>query len=270
MNERHNIKHPMWRKKVDKTLLQDAATPIPNWVKQMWDIENQFQGVSSKRDSLSKVSINFDRKNYEGNVCTSKNGRTRLFFEPNLAVSLREVFLTSFMQCLDSQLSNNEDSEQTWEFLDIEYDIKNRKFKFVAHYTARAEFPNLYRALIGSPTYKQNRKKDHIAKTDWIDKDQLAANISATNVIYTLVDTQKKHIYIGEADNLYNRLSSGHTSMPTWDKFRYSVLPEALAPYRLEIERMAIRDAASVFRNTKVRDSLELSEYTLKNTKIDH
>ena len=51
--ERSNVEFPMWRKKVDDSLLNDLMTPIPNWLSNVWDLES-FTSNSKKEDS-SKV-----------------------------------------------------------------------------------------------------------------------------------------------------------------------------------------------------------------------
>ena len=45
--ERSNVELPMWRKKVDDSLLNDFMTPIPNWLSNVWDLET-FKSNSNK------------------------------------------------------------------------------------------------------------------------------------------------------------------------------------------------------------------------------
>ncbi len=93
--------------------------------------------------------------------------------------------------------------------------------------------------------------------------------MGAQNVIYTLIDTDKKHLYIGEAKDLIKRLSSGHPVISGWNYFRYNALPDSLAPFRVELERMAIRDMAELLNNNKGIDFLSISDYKLINDKVD-
>jgi hypothetical protein len=96
MNERDNIDYPIWRKKVDSSLLNTTVTPIPKWLWGIWEIEKIFANVNSKRAANSKVRITFEKAIYKGNVTLSKqsNGRSfcRLHLEPSLHSVLKERF----------------------------------------------------------------------------------------------------------------------------------------------------------------------------------
>lgn len=89
-------------------------------------------------------------------------------------------------------------------------------------------------------------------------------------MLYTLIDTKNKLLYIGEAGNLVKRLRQDHTSISKWDYFRYDVLPNEIASRRKTFERMMIRDFASVLDNEGDIDSFNISEYKLTNSKIDN
>lgn len=60
-----------------------------------------------------------------------------------------------------------------------------------------------------------------------------------------------------------------YPTIKDWDYFRYSVLPDKLAPYRVVLERMLIRDFASLLKNKKEVNYISISDYTLANDKID-
>ena len=150
-----------------------------------------------------------------------------------------------------------EQSIPFWEFLDIEFDKQRRVFKFVAYYRQQASFPHLFERLIGSPALRKVEdeiecKRDaRIYKQNWKPRSELEFELGASNVIYMLIDTVAKSFYVGEAADLIKRLTQPHSSIPNWDYFRYSVLPAQLAPYRVAIERMLIRDFAAVLKNKK-------------------
>ena len=74
--ERSNIKFPLWRKKVDYSLLEDERTPIPNFLFDQWNIEHLFGKCISKNDVNSKVSIFYKNKKYDGAIFFNK-GKTR-------------------------------------------------------------------------------------------------------------------------------------------------------------------------------------------------
>ena len=84
-----------------------------------------------------------------------------------------------------------------------------------------------------------------------------------------LADTNKNILYIGETVDLIKRLNTRYKSIPDWDFFRYDVLPNELANYRITIERMLIRQFASIMKNTKDIKTLNTQTYRLVNEKID-
>jgi hypothetical protein len=66
-----------------------------------------------------------------------------------------------------------------------------------------------------------------------------------------------------------SRLLQPHSSIPNWNFFRYDVLPAELAPYRVALERMLIRDFAAVLKNKRQVPSQEIADCELANDKVD-
>ncbi|ABK98948.1 GIY-YIG nuclease family protein [Pelobacter propionicus] len=284
MLERKNIEFPLWRKKVDKSLFGYNGTTIPNWACDMWKLPETFADVSSKKDEGSIVKINFNSTLYDGWVTSAKKGRRspayRLWYDESLSLELKHTFLMSYMRSLETNLSSRKttDIEKTipfWEFLDIEYDSSKRLFKFCAYYTQEPSFPELFKRLVQSSAIQRiddeiaNKGEARIHKQDWMLRSALPLQQGAKNVIYTLIDTRNKLIYIGEAVDLVKRLSANYASIPHWDYFRYDVLPDVFAPHRVTLERMIIRDLAALLPNKKHDNNICISEYILANTKID-
>ena len=88
-------------------------------------------------------------------------------------------------------------------------------------------------------------------------------------MIYMLIDSENKLLYIGEAKELVKRLSQRYSSIPKWNYYRYDVLPPQLSSYRVAFERMLIRDYAEILENKSGIKCLKISDYTLANDKID-
>ena len=59
-----------------------------------------------------------------------------------------------------------------------------------------------------------------IYKTKWKPRKELEFELGANNVLYTLIDTKNKLLYIGEAANLIDRLRQDHPSISDWDNFQ--------------------------------------------------
>lgn len=284
--ERSDIEFPLWRKKVDATLFKDAATPIPKWLCKAWEINTLFPESFSKKDASSDVEIDYNNKKYLGHVVQMKNQRMfRLFFDKQLGDVLKDVFLMSYMRSIEQDLRRNkvEYSEQEieseipfWEFLDIEFDSQNKIFYFKAYYIQKPAYVELFKELVKSHTLKiiddlLNAKDEfRFVKQDWESRKKLKTQIDAKNVIYNLIDTANKKIYIGEAESLVQRLNQNRDVIKDWDYYRFDCLPEGLTRIqRIAIERLLIRTFASFFNNKKGIPSMKVSEFDLANEKID-
>lgn len=253
----------------------------------MWGIQDDFSNCTSKKDPSAKVQIEFHKKKFDGWVTIAREKRRtpayRLWYSDLLSYELKDVFLMSFIRDIEDRLrkakgdrqTNIEDEIPFWEFLDIEYDKDTRIFRFEAYYTQKPAFSEFFKRFIGSPGMHKiddelNEKPQfRIYKSRWRPREEMETELDENNVLYTLIDTQNKLLYVGEAANLKGRLRQDHPSIPDWDHFRYNVLPDEIAHHRRTLERMVIRDFASVLENKENIDSVKISEYKLANDKID-
>jgi hypothetical protein len=284
MLERSNIEFPLWRKKVDSSLLLKGTTPIPNWLHGIWNIEKNFSLARSITTHESQVSVKFKTKEYGGNVVKVKmpgGYRYRLFLNSNLIELLSRCFLMSYARALEAELTKKKTHREIekeipfWEFIDIEFDSTKKIFLLTDHYIHKPHFPKLYSELIGSPLIRgvldkiKGEDKARILKQGWKPRSKYENELSAENVIYTLLDTKNKLIYIGEATKMISRFKQGHPEISKWDYYKYNVLPPELTEHRVTIERMSIRDQASLSKNIRGIKSFEISDYKLVNRKID-
>jgi hypothetical protein len=284
--ERSDIEFPLWRKKVDATLFKRGATPIPKWLSKIWDIDKLFSKSNSIKDASSEVTIEFEKKIFKANVVKMKEREMyRLFFEAQLSDLLKDIFLMSYMRSIEQDLRKHKEEykEQDieveipfWEFLDIEFDSKRKSFYFKAYYVQKAAYTELFKELVNSHTLKfiddtiNEKEEFRFIKQDWLPKSKLSSQIDAKNVIYNLIDTKNKKIYIGEAESLNNRLKPIRKEIKNWDFYRFDCLPLGLTKtQRVAIERLIIRTFASFFENKKGISTKNVSEYSLANDKID-
>ncbi len=284
--ERSDIEFPLWRKKVDASLFKDAATPLPKFLWKMWRIEQLFSLCRDKENADSRVVVSYDKKKYIGRIIYSPTKNMfRLFFAKELGEKLKDIFLMSYMRSIEQDLRKNKQEYQDidieeeipfWEFLDIEFDDENKEFKFKAHYIQKPAYIELFKELVKSHTLKKiddnlNEKPPfRFTKGDWRNRESLAQQIDSTNVIYNLIDTQAKKIYIGEAESLIKRLNQDREEIKNWDFYRFDTLPEGLTKQqRVAIERLLIRTFASFFENLNNIPSMKVSDYILANKKID-
>ena len=77
--ERNDIKHLMWRKKVDSSLFKGESVVPMAFVKQ-WELKNYFKD-NGKNSSLWPVQIKFGSKIYEGKVSKicQENTKPKIF-----------------------------------------------------------------------------------------------------------------------------------------------------------------------------------------------
>ena len=284
--ERSDVDHPLWRKKVDSSVFRYNGTTIPNWACRMWKINEDFVSCISKKNPSSSVKVEFKEKTFDGWITVAKEGRSkpayRLWYQEQLTYELKDAFLMSFVRDIEDRLrksrkvekGNIEDEIPFWEFLDIEYERTIKTFYFEAYYTQKPAFSELFKRFIESPVLHKiddelNKKPPfRIYKNKWRSKKELEFELGANNVLYLLIDTKRKLLYVGEAASLIGRLRQDHPSIPEWDYFRYSVLPDEMLPHRKTLERMVITDFASILESQDVT-SMKISNYKLANDKID-
>jgi hypothetical protein len=94
--------------------------------------------------------------------------------------------------------------------------------------------------------------------------------ITTENVIYTLIDLNNLEVYVGEAGNLANRFKQKRHEIPEWTHYRVDQLPDDFDDkMRLSLERMMIRSLASLLENSADIESMRISEFVLKNKRVD-
>lgn len=284
--ERSDIKHPLWRKKVDSSLFHKAHTPIPNWCARNWDLENLFGRNTSKLTPAAQVKIKFDKQIYFAKVTYSFNKDTsyQIFLPADFVEPLKDTFIMSYMRSLEQRLRKNnkeytdrdlEKEVPFWEFLDIEFDGEAKVFYCKAHYKQEAIFPELFKQFINSHILKGienkllNKGDFKFIKENWRQRSEIEKPFIRKNFIYYLIDTKNKLLYIGESDHNM-RLISKRPEIPNWDYFRVDFLPEWMTRgQRLELERLVIRSIAALLPNYKKIHTMAITNYHLVNKKID-
>ena len=145
-----------------------------------------------------------------------------------------------------------------------------------AHSVQKSLYNELFTELAKSNAIEEienrvfNTTDFKIVKSQWKEKKSLNTQLDFKNVIYNLIDINNKQIYIGEANSLKDRVVESRSEIPDWTHYRFDSLPDGLTKkQRIEIEKLIIRTFASFFINTKDIDSFEVSDFKLKNKKID-
>jgi hypothetical protein len=126
MLERSDVSHPLWRKKVDSTFLNEGSTPIPNWLVKLWGISNYYENVRSKKSPESSTLVSFQNEVYEGKLVKVKRDKGfvfRIFLHAKHIDMLRQTFLMTYMRTLEGGISTNKNRRDIeveipfWEFL---------------------------------------------------------------------------------------------------------------------------------------------------------
>lgn len=283
--ERKNIDFPLWRKKVDKSILEGNETPIPKFLWDIWNIEKLFKNCRSKKSSNSKIEIIFKGNLYHGHIVYKANGQYRMVIPTELCNHLKKVYIMTYMREIENRLrklksaykgTKIEEEIPFWEFLDIEFDSIGKKAIFTAHYVQKPIFIELFIEIINSHILDQiensldEKNQNSIIKKDWRPKKDLKNELNAKNIIYNLIDTENKEIYIGETESLLERFSNDREEIKNWNYYRFDSLPSSFNKrQRLEIERLIIRTFAAFFSNQKGIKTMRVSDFKLKNKKID-
>ena len=296
-DERSDVEFPLWRKKVDGSLFLHSMTTIPKWVhSKLWKL-SELDFTSSINDTGNEVVIelnhNKKRTEFKGWVTRSDStydGRPtssmRLTFERRLKVRLQQLFVMSHMRDLELRMRHSkpkpsdrkeiEEEIPFYEFLDIEWDESNRRFLFRAHYIQRPVFTKLFSHLQNKHVLDiiedeiAGVTEGRITKGDWKERSEIKEEMATDNVIYTLVDTENREIYVGEAKNLANRFRSERHEIPGWSHYRVDRLPKDFDDkMRRKLEKMMIRNLASLVQNSVDIESLQISDYVLKNKLVD-
>jgi len=150
--ERTKVQFPMWRKKVDSSLLINNMTPLPQWVVKMFGIES-IEGMAN----TLVVNIDYHSGQYEGKVrIKNRNKRERQYFlefGSDLSKELRKSFVMSYIRGVEKTNRKirgyklEKEEFPFWEFLDIEFNKEKRTFIFTVWYRQSAIFPSLFRYI---------------------------------------------------------------------------------------------------------------------------
>ncbi|MCC3154611.1 hypothetical protein Q3A66_16470 [Hymenobacter sp. BT770] len=285
--ERKDIEFPLWRKKVDASVFKDAITPIPKFLWKMWCIEQLFETPELLKDGKVPVRVTYGKKSFEGAYIRHDPSKSmyRLYFTKPLGDALKDVFVMSYMRSIEQDLRKSkakyedvdiEEEIPFWEFLDIEFNVEQLEFRFKAYYTQKPIYTELFQELIKSHILKRidddlhDKDQFRFTKGVWRGRDELGSQVEALNVIYNLIDTKNRKIYVGEAESLTKRLKQEKESIHDWDFYRFDTLPEGLSKrQRIAIERLIIRIFASFFESSSDVKSMNVSTFILANKKID-
>lgn len=268
-------------KKVDNSSFHWGIT-VPK------ELEQDFHtGKNLPIRTSREIDIIWDKKSYRAKF---RHGVTRGhdYFQirydnnPELLKRLRKTFIQSYV-ILKSQKELFETIEEKKQFRSklaggqqevlIVQPIDYKTISFKVFIKIKNEWNTLFQRLADENVFGwlfDKDKKYLISRSmNWIKKKDFEKHKNATFVIYYLVHTEKKLIYIGKADNLGKRVKPGrkHQKMPAdWDLFKYDIVKPEYSNLLERIEDHTIRSFASFFKNNQDYPSINASPYRLVNT----
>jgi hypothetical protein len=120
--ERSDVRFVMWRKRVDKTLLKGGVTPIPTWLVDQWLIQEVFDFSNGS----IPVLIYWGKDAYQG-VVSMVQYEKRVLYRLEIKDPGHQWLINAYTNSYE-KLVLNERQEETYEFLDIEFDPKSKTF----------------------------------------------------------------------------------------------------------------------------------------------
>lgn len=275
---------PEYYKKVDRSMMKWGVT-IP---KIFWDV---FQaGKSVKLGTSREVTVIWDKKRYPVKLChvnrTQYKPVYQLRWDSNkkLLKKIRKTFIQSYV-ILKSQKELFDSSKKERKHFRTKMDsgkqevviIKpknSNEIEFEVFIKIENEWNALFERLAEENVFgwifdKVDEQYLIQRSTNWIKVKDFGEHANAVNVIYYLVNNNKKLIYIGKAENLGKRVKPGkkHQNMDgDWDLFKYDIIRPEFSNILERIEDHTIRSFAAVLKNQKDYPSINISNFTLVNS----
>lgn len=180
----------------------------------------------------------------------------QIFYESETETlkALRKLFMYSYASTINKTKSNLK------ELMELVH-LGNNAFKVKAVSKQKTDFDQMfdfledknlfeywknYRAGAGAPSFFVDFSRK------WIGVDELDTYKNRNNVIYMLYDSKAKHLYVGKANKLGDRVKKGVGRVglsENWDKFMFFEIDPEYNPFIEQIEAFLIRTFASLIEN---------------------
>ncbi len=268
-------------KKIDRSMMEWGFTVPKNFIKE-FEAGQPVEAGSSRIVNIvwdnKKYPVrlrNVGRKNYPAVHQILWNGNN------NFLQKLRKTFIQSYI-ILKSQkeIFDVENKKVGGHFRTKESQeailfspIDSKTIKAEVFIKIENEWNALFRRLTEENVFGWMFAKDKeyliSRSTNWMKVQEFKKHVNAVNVIYYLVNTKKKFIYIGKANVLGQRVKPGrdHQGMPgDWDLFKYDIVRPEYSNILERIEDHTIRTIASILKNDKKYPSLNLEGYKIVNS----
>ena len=263
----------LYIKKIDKSLLEKGRATLDkkqlednNWLKSFGVGESRnIKAYYNNREYSTSVAFKSRKKH------KSELPYYQLTIGESLKKELKKTFIHTVLNIKSSMVLKEKGRNFNEEALSIEHLKEGKEYilklkVFIKVYT---EYDEYFKALIESNLIDyplgSNNEKVIVSSTEWRDKNERNKYKGTRNIIYYLIDSTTKEIYIGSGALFENRVIPKRKELPGWDKFRFEVINPDYISIIKDLEFMIIRNFANLLKNKDSIRGLDVTEYTLAN-----
>lgn len=188
-----------------------------------------------------------------------------------LCLSLKKEFIQTYIKIRSSELDIEQNNcYGSSEAITIKY-VEPKVIQFLPFIKSSTPYDPLFKKLVDTNAFyfmDKLDKKSLISKsTNWISISKLKDEPNQDFVIYYLMDTVNKKLYIGSAKKLKDRVVPGRSEIPNWNYFRYEIVNPEFSSLLRSIEYHSIANFARFLDNNANIGILDIgfSEYKLVN-----
>lgn len=258
--------------KINKTFLEKGIITIPNeFAKSILKIDD------IKEKKTIPIQVQWKKNIYDISLRHAyRNDKTDYWHIDwrdcrKLIILLRKEFVQSYIKFKSKELLGDSEIVHAEEEA-VSIKIKGKgKIEFSPYIKAETPYAALFKKLIDNNVfYWLNHTEDRsfiLKSTEWIPISELGKHSTQEFVIYYLIDTKNKQLYIGSGKKLSDRVYKGREVIPEWDYFRYEIVKPMYHKHLKNIEYHSISNFARFLENNAGIKSLgkSFSDYKLVN-----
>lgn len=260
-------------KKIDKSFF-DGKVTIPND-----HIDDFIDRDEMNNNKHRDIKIKFKRRYYDGKFVFVHQSKGYLVLQVMYSKELCDLLKREFIQTyfvIESQKLLSKSKKFKTDLMGGNQEIVIFKYiddgciEFKPFVKIETPFDSIFQRMVELNVFGWLNKEDlnsrFITKySGWKSIEELKDHTDTPYVVYYLVDEKNKHIYIGSAKKLGDRVKPGRKEIPEWNKFMYEVIHPDFHSHLKEIEYHSIMAFSKFYKNNGRRETLGLSDYILLN-----
>lgn len=231
---------------------------------------------------VKDVLLILNDKEYNGKIAyryrKKGNPYYQLSYGKELNKALKKEFIHTYLAITTEKISYDENKTYHITTDNINREVlqlkseKDGSIRLITFLKMHTEYDVFFKKIIEWNILNLNENdsiKDSediiLYSSDWISISELYKHKEVNNVVYYLVDTVNKEIYIGACDNLGSRVKPNRKEIPGWNLFKYEIIKPKYWIMKYKIEAHSIRAFASFLENGANEPCLKISNYKLNN-----